>query len=84
MKKRETRRDKFVRLAETRTEKALDALRLIGNLSNRSNYDYTTADVAAIFDALESELRLHRERFHQPDAPRTPSFKLSDPSRSRS
>lgn len=56
-------RENFVRLAEKRTRRALKALRLIGNLSNRSNYSWDVGDVAQIFTALESEMKAARQRF---------------------
>ena len=56
-------REKFVELAEKRVNKTIKDIRLIGNLSNRSNYKYEDADVRAIFTTLERELRQARERF---------------------
>jgi hypothetical protein len=56
-------REKFVELAEKRVNKAIKDIRLIGNLSNRSNYKYEEVDVRAIFTALERELKQARERF---------------------
>ena len=56
-------RDRFIHLAEARTRKAIKDIRLIGNLSNRSNYSYTDSEVAKIFRTLEEELRLNRKRF---------------------
>ena len=38
-------RTKFVELANKRVSRALKAIQLIGNLSNRSNYDFTEEDV---------------------------------------
>lgn len=46
------KRANFVRLAEGRTQLALDAIRKIGNLSNSRAYEYTDADVKAITKAL--------------------------------
>ncbi len=46
------KREKFVKLAEGRTQSALDAIRKIGNLSNRRAYEYSEADVRAIVKAL--------------------------------
>jgi len=63
MRQKETDRDKFVRLATKRVSNALRAIRLIGNLSNRSNYDFTDNDVEKIFSALGAEIRTCRERF---------------------
>jgi hypothetical protein len=52
MPDRNEKRTKFVKLAEGRTQLALDAIRKIGNLSNSRAYDYTDADVKAIVKAL--------------------------------
>ena len=56
-------REKFVRLAESRTQKAVDAIQLIGNLSNPTNYSYTEKDVDQIFKALNDALKDARSRF---------------------
>ena len=53
-KERETKREKFVRLAEERTNKIIDMLQLLGNCSNSSAYDYSQEDVDKIFSAIES------------------------------
>lgn len=59
----ESKRDKFIRLAETRTNKALEMIRLIGNLSNKTVYDYTDKDVDKIFKALETEIQLAKKQY---------------------
>ena len=56
-------RERFVRLAESRVTKAIKALRLVGNLSNKNNYSYTAEDAQKITSALERELRDLRRRF---------------------
>jgi hypothetical protein len=56
-------RAKFVELAEKRVNRTIKDLRLVGNLSNRSNYKYEETDVRAIFTTLERELKQARERF---------------------
>jgi hypothetical protein len=56
-------REKFVRLATKRVSNALKAMQLIGNLANRSNYDYTEADVQKIFKALQEELGASKKKF---------------------
>ena len=40
--------ENFIRLAENRTNKVLDMIRLLGNLSNTSNYSYTKEQVEKI------------------------------------
>lgn len=63
MVKKETDREKFIRLATKRVNNALKAIQLVGNLSNRGNYDFNEKDVERIFTALSSELKTSRERF---------------------
>ena len=58
-----TKRDKFVRLAENRTNKALEQIRLLGNLSNKSTYEYSKQDVEKIFNALENEIANSKKQF---------------------
>ena len=60
----EEKREKFKRLAESRTNKVIDMLGLIGNLSNQSNYEYTAKDVNKIFSSIEKALAVQRERFN--------------------
>ena len=55
--KSETNREKFVRLANKRTNKVLEALRVLGNLSNQKTYDYESTDVRKIFKAIDDELK---------------------------
>lgn len=61
---KETKRDKFVRLAEARTQKAIDMIRKIGNLGNTNFYEYSKEDVEYIFGTLEKELKNSRSKFN--------------------
>lgn len=72
----ETDREKFVRLANKRVNNALKAIELIGNLSNRSNYDYSQEDAEKIFLALSKELKACRERFSNAGGKRENTFSL--------
>lgn len=60
---RDSDRQKFVRLANKRVNSAIKQIRLVSNLSNKSNYDYTDQDVEKIFTALQRELRTARKKF---------------------
>lgn len=55
--------EQFIKLAETRTNKISSMLRLIGNLSNRANYEYSEEDVEKVFDHIQKELDKARRRF---------------------
>lgn len=57
------KRSKFVELAEARVNRTLKELQLIGNLSNRSAYEFSDADVRRIFSALQKGLQTARSRF---------------------
>lgn len=59
----ETRKEKFIRLATYRTNLVLEKLRILGNLSNKTNYDYTDEEVNKIFTAIDSQLRITKARF---------------------
>lgn len=58
------KRERFVELGEARVKKATQMLRLIGNLSNPSNYDYSADDANQILSALDAEMKLLRAKFH--------------------
>jgi hypothetical protein len=70
------KRHKFVQIAEKRTSNALQAIRIIGNLSNKSNYEYTETDIKRITKALEQEIKDLRTRFETSGAKSRPEFKL--------
>lgn len=59
----ESAQDRFKRLAEARVTKTIKDIRLIANLSNRSNYSYSAADIEKIFKTLDRELKSARSRF---------------------
>ncbi len=60
---KETKRERFVRIAEARTNRILDNMRLLGNCSSKSNYEYTDEDIKKIFGALEKELKQTKNQF---------------------
>lgn len=60
---REIDRTKFVELAEKRVSRAIKDIRLVGNLSNKSNYSYTSEDVRKIIKALDGEVKKLKQRF---------------------
>ena len=56
-------RAKFVELANARVARAVKDLRLIGNLSNRRNYDYTEEEAKLILRTLETEINVLKTKF---------------------
>ena len=53
---KETREERFRRLAEARVNKLLQLFRLLGNLSWTGTYAYTREQVEQIFTTLQLEL----------------------------
>lgn len=61
----ESRREKFVRIAEKRTNAVILRIRTLSKVANPYAYDYTDDDVRKIFAAIEKELKNARARFEQ-------------------
>lgn len=59
----ESRNERFRRLAETRGDRLIREIALLGNLANRKNYDYTPEEVDALFRPIEAELKEVRALF---------------------
>ena len=57
------KRGKFIELATNRVNRTVKDIRLIGNLSNRSAYEYSEEDVKKIARTLQRELVLMKLRF---------------------
>jgi len=72
------KRERFVSLAEARTDKAIKSIRLLGNLSNRSNYEYDRAQVSQIIGALDKEVRALKLRFDNAGGSTSQSFRLRE------
>ena len=59
----ESKSSRFKRIAEARVDKITKMLRLLGNCSNKSNYEYTDVQVGKIVAKLYSELDKLHTRF---------------------
>jgi hypothetical protein len=68
--------EKFKRLAEKRVNNAIKYIRLVGNLSNKSNYSYTDGQVEKIFRALNREIKEAKTRFQEGDSQSDKPFHL--------
>ena len=60
---KETRHERFRRIAAKRTNDILDKMRILGNCSNKSSYEYTEDEVNKIFYELDKQLKLTKARF---------------------
>ena len=64
MEKGESKSERFVRIAESRVNKIIKMIKLLGNLSG-SNYEYTSEQIAHIFSVLQSELNHARMQYYE-------------------
>ena len=55
--------ERFKRVAEKRTNRIIEQIRLLGNCSNRSNYEYTEEEVKKIFVTIEAELKEAKSKY---------------------
>lgn len=51
------RRKRFEKVASKRVQFIIDKLDLLGNCSNRSNYEYSEEDVRKMFGAIKSRTK---------------------------
>jgi len=63
MNKKEEKREKFKQISENRVNSILQRLKILGNLSNKSNYYYEKDDVTKMFQAIEKATKEVKERF---------------------
>lgn len=62
----ETREERSKRLASYRTNAVLEKLRILGNLSNTSNYQYSEAEIEKMFSAIRKQLNVVQAKFRKP------------------
>jgi len=60
---KESKSDKFIRIAEARTNKIINMIKLLGNCSNTNTYEYNRDDVKKIFGVIEEELKIAKSKF---------------------
>lgn len=74
---KETKEERFCRVAEARVNKIIKMIRLLGNCSNTMTYRFREEQIGKIFDTLQIELGQAKKRFEQPKKKR---FSLSQSS----
>ena len=73
----ENKSEKFKRIAQARTNKAISAIRMLGNLSNKTHYEYGADEVKKIFSTLKSEVEDVRALFQKTESEEK-LFKFND------
>lgn len=68
-----SKRERFVNVAEARTQSIIDKIRILGHCSNKSLYDYSPDEIERIFKAIQEQLAQTKTKFVRRDTKR---FKL--------
>ena len=63
---RQEKRSRFKRLASSRTNNVLQTLKVLGNCSNRSMYDYSDDEIKRIFSEIDTVVKETKAKFHYP------------------
>lgn len=61
MANKESKRERFVRVAEARTQKVLDDLWALGKCAHPACYEYSSDDIEKIFGAIERSVQDARD-----------------------
>ena len=56
-------RTRFEKVASTRVQKIINLLDLLGNCSNKNNYEYSEKDVDLMFSEINRALRESKNRY---------------------
>lgn len=62
-KEQESRHERFKRIASKRTNDILEKIRILGNCSNKSSYEYTEEEINKIFSEIDKQLKLTKAKF---------------------
>ena len=60
---KETKQERFKRIASRRTNEILDKIRLLGNCANKNSYEYTDAEVNKIFSEIDKQIKVAKLKF---------------------
>jgi len=63
LSRKETKREKFVRLATSRTNNVLKDLDVLSNCANIYSYDYDENDVKKIISSIDKKLKEVKQEF---------------------
>lgn len=64
-KKYENKRERFLSVAERRTDKVLERIRILGNCSNKNLYEYKKEEINKIFRAIQNQLHETKLLFNE-------------------
>lgn len=70
----QNKRERFKRLAPTRTNEVLRRIKILSNCANRSAYDYNEEEISKIFSAIDKAVKESKSKFYFPN--QKTNFKL--------
>lgn len=70
----QNKRERFKRLASTRTNEVLRRIKILSNCANRSAYDYSEEEISKIFSAIDKSVKESKSKFYFPN--QKTNFKL--------
>ncbi len=70
------RRKRFTDLAPIRVNNVLKHIRLVGNMTNKNNYDYFTEEFKKILKDIDDELSLVKSKFKAQENKKIKTWKL--------
>jgi hypothetical protein len=71
----EDKHQRFIRLAEKRTNRVLESLRILGNCANRGVYEYEDGEIDRIFREIDAQVRATKALYK---ASATRQFRLTE------
>lgn len=60
---KESRHERFKRIAERRVNEIIEKVRILGNCSNKSSYEYSEEEIQRIFSEIDKQIKLTRIKF---------------------
>jgi len=73
---KESKNDKFKRIASARTESILKKIKALSRCANTRSYHYSETEVRKIFNAINGEIRIAKALFDKGANKRKTQFKL--------
>jgi len=65
---KETKKERFKRVAEKRVQNIINAIRSLSGLSNKKVYEWETKQLEKIWKALEQEIKDCKNSFKDPES----------------
>ena len=72
---KETKHERFIRLGTGRVKSILKGIRILGNCSSRSNYEYSKKEVDQMFITITTALSECAKKFHSKEEKEEFEFK---------